>query len=390
MLFSKLAIWLALIGTTIARFCQNQTIQLRVTARNGVFDNLITPSTDLEAINFALAASKQRSNGTAQALTGYHTITGTYNLSTQYCTPDDRANAPNSTEPPILQILTHGIGFDKTYWDLAYNDYNYSYVKYSLDHGYHTLSYDRLGIGASSHGDPRNEIQTSLEVAALAQLTQLVRNGSFPGMSTRPRHVVHVGHSFGSVQTYEFTAMYPALSDAIVLTGFSTNLSFFDLFLAGGNWHQAYLATQGQQQQQPQPGEASGSAYPPGYLATGNAAADQYLFCFAPQFDPGLLAYVESVKQPVSIGELLTIGASLPRVNTFQGPALVISGSNDVPFCGGDCSNVLSSTRDALPQASPFMPHIEPVTGHGINVHYTAVNVYERILSFLETSGLAP
>jgi hypothetical protein len=115
MLFSKLAIWLALIGTTIARFCQNQTIQLRVTARNGVFDNLITPSTDLEAINFGLAASKQGSNGTAQALTGYHTITGTYNLSTQYCTPDDRANAPNSTEPPILQILTHGIGFDKTY-----------------------------------------------------------------------------------------------------------------------------------------------------------------------------------------------------------------------------------------------------------------------------------
>ncbi|KAL2824567.1 Alpha/Beta hydrolase protein [Aspergillus pseudoustus] len=367
----KLSLWLLPIGTTTARFCQNQTIQLQVTARNAVFDNLITPATDPEAVNFALAASKQGANGTAQALTGYNTITGTYQLSTQYCTPNDADTAANATVAPILQILTHGIGFDKTYWDLAYNGYNYSYVNYALDHGYHTLSYDRLGIGASSHGDPKNEIQTSLEVAALAQLTQFVRNGSFPGMPMGPRQIIHIGHSFGSVQTYELTALYPALSDAIVLTGFSTNLSFFNLFLAGGDWHQAHLAS------------SQGTAYAPGYLSTGNIAADQYLFCFAPHFDPGLLAYVETIKQPVSVGELLTIGITLQPVNAFPGPALVISGSNDVPFCGGDCTNAGAGMNDSTVISSSD-------TGHGINLHYAAQNVYERIQRFLESNGLAP
>ncbi|KAL3455471.1 hypothetical protein BJX64DRAFT_294999 [Aspergillus heterothallicus] len=282
-------ICLCLVGTAAARSCLNQTIDLQVTSRNGVFDNLITPTTDQEAVNFVLATSKQGSNGTAQALTGYNTTTGTYHLSTQYCKPSAESNSGNSTEaPPADNTLS-------IYWDLAYNAYNYSYVSFALDHGYHTLSYDRLGIGASSHGDPKSEIQTQFEVAALAQLTQLVRNGSFPGMPMAPRQIVHVGHSFGSVQTFELTALYPDLSDAIVLTGFSTNLSFFDHFLAGGNWHKASLE---------------------------------------PRFYPDLLAYVETVKQPVSVSELLTIGTTLPPTNPFPGPALVISGSNDVPFCG--------------------------------------------------------
>jgi len=39
------------------------------------------------------------------------------------------------------------------YWDLSFNDYNYSYVDYATSHGYSALSFDRLGIGNSSHGE---------------------------------------------------------------------------------------------------------------------------------------------------------------------------------------------------------------------------------------------
>ena len=44
--------------------------------------------------------------------------------------------------------MTHGIGFTRTYWDVPFNNYNYSYVCDAVDHyGYSTFTYDRLGIG---------------------------------------------------------------------------------------------------------------------------------------------------------------------------------------------------------------------------------------------------
>ncbi|CAG7998322.1 unnamed protein product [Penicillium salamii] len=61
---------------------------------------------------------------------------------------------------------------------------------------------DRLGIGKSSHGDPKNEIQTALEVESLAQIPQMIRNGNVPGLRKKPSKILHVGHSFGSVQSY--------------------------------------------------------------------------------------------------------------------------------------------------------------------------------------------
>jgi hypothetical protein len=47
-----------------------------------------------------------------------------------------------------------------------------------------------------------NEIQAYLEIAATAQLTMMLRNGTFPGANHTFKKVVHVGHSFGSAQTY--------------------------------------------------------------------------------------------------------------------------------------------------------------------------------------------
>ena len=80
------------------------------------------------------------------------------------------------------------------YWDSSYNNFNYSYVDVATDqYKYCTLAYDRLGIGNSSHGEPLNEIQSFLEVAALAELTIMLRNGTFPGVGTAFKTVTHVG-----------------------------------------------------------------------------------------------------------------------------------------------------------------------------------------------------
>lgn len=95
------------------------------------------------------------------------------------------------------------------------------------DYGYCTLSYDRLGIGNSSKADPYTVIQAPAEISALYNMSNALRQGSFPGVNITfngsANKIVHVGHSFGSQQTYQLTLAYPNISDAMVLTGFSFN-----------------------------------------------------------------------------------------------------------------------------------------------------------------------
>ena len=235
-------------------------------------------------------------------------------------------------------------------------------------------------------------------------------------------------HSFGSAQTYALVNAYPTISDGIVLTGFSTNASFFGYFAAGGAFVQANLN---------QPfrfGNLSASTaetvlnmysltnlvagvalspgldYPGGYLTNTDASSNQYLFLLPGYFDPMLLLYAEETKQPVTPGELLTIG-SLPPVNEFAGPVLVIAGcesdldasiedsmltpfpANDLPFCGGNCLATGNASVPSIPAtvalsfrkvpSNNFEAYIQPNTGHGINLHYNATGAYDVINNFL-------
>jgi pimeloyl-ACP methyl ester carboxylesterase len=352
---------LAVLAASVsAKQCINTTVPVNLTARQAVF-NLDVPQTNLEATDFILDMTQQGRNFTDLVLTGYNTTTGTYNISTQFCMPSN----DNSTSPTV-QVLTHGIGFDKTwgskigiltsrkltrnrYWDLSFNNYNYSYVNVATDqYKYCTLSFDRLGIGNSSHGEPLNEIQSFIEIAATVQLTQMLRNGSFPGVNHTFSKVVHVGHSFGSAQTYALANMYPNTTDGIVLTGFSMNGSFVSPFVAGGNFQQA-------NQNQPlrfsnitglqalnalsmyaeplvsyiSPIDLSAlpapQALPNGYLITSDIEGNKLQFFKPHYYDPAILELVERTKQPVTEGELLTL-ASLPMMNNFAGPVMLISG----------------------------------------------------------------
>jgi pimeloyl-ACP methyl ester carboxylesterase len=245
------------------------------------------------------------------------------------------------------------------------------------------LSYDRLGIGQSYIGEPVNEIQSALEIAALKALTDAVRAGEVCNVPAFQR-ILHAGHSFGSVQTYALTAMYPNVSDGIILQGFSQNGTFLPFFQLGGNFVQANL------------NEAL-AKYPDGYLAAGNPSAVQTNF-FAPGvFDPELLPVAFMTGQPVTVGELLTIGGATAGVNNFAGPVLVITGERDVPFCGGDCfkaptgfASIPETSKANFPSASVFNVSIVATAGHGLNLEYTAPQTYATMLDFFARNGLAP
>lgn len=209
-----------LAGLVSAKHCREITVPVTISGRNAVFDQTaLTPRSNIDVTNFMLQLSRQGGNYSADQLKGvsttqdleefavltnlqYANVQGTYHLATTYCAPDSGA-------PKTVQLLIHGIGFDRSYWNVPFNNFNYSYINQAVDHyGYATFSYDRLGIGMSQHGEPVNEIQTGLELAALKTLTDMIRAGSISGVPKFEK-VIHIGHSYGSVQTYALTAAYP-------------------------------------------------------------------------------------------------------------------------------------------------------------------------------------
>ena len=145
------------------------------------------------------------------------------------------------------------------------------------------------------------------------------------------------------------------------MTGFSMNASFTGYFGAGANFEQAYLnqpfrfgnvsSTAIEAILRMYFGNSSSTAvesmlnmysltdyvaglspspsprveYTPGYLTNANIGANQYLFALPGFFDPGLLLVGENTKQPVTVGELLTL-TSGPMENAYAGPVLVITG----------------------------------------------------------------
>ncbi|KAI4745867.1 alpha/beta-hydrolase [Aureobasidium sp. EXF-12298] len=448
--------FLALLGVaSAAKVCTNVTVPVYINARQAIFD-VPTLESNLDAVKFSLDFTNIGMNYTDVVTTGFQTVTGSYNISAKYCKPqgDNKAN-------PTVQVLTHGIGFDKSYWDLSYNNYNYSYIDVAVAAGYHTVSIDRFGIGNSSHADPLNIVQAPAEVSALHEITSMLRNGTFPSVSHKFGKVVHVGHSFGSLQSYLLTALYPGSSDGVVLTGFSMNATWLGRTLADWNLHLARLNSPLRFGNQSVSRSKTNTAWlgqsltsilqsalgaigidlsssdiwqeiattelgdiingwnatvapiaqnlPTGYLTWSDLTSNIYAFLNPGYFDVGAALFAESTKQPVTLGEIFTLGNGAPATTPHTGPALVLTGNedtvshatltdtpNDAIYCGTSCvstgnpdlPSIPAGVAAAFPNASKFEAYIQPNTGHGINFHYNATAAYAVIQNFLSSNGL--
>ena len=297
-------------------------------------------------------------------------VSGTYGIYSQLCFPNGTINATT------IQFLIHGVGFDRSYWNVAPN---YSYVDYAAEQGHTTFFYDRLGVGLSDHPDPLQTVQAELEVAIAHELVQLLRQGAISNHTFE--YVVGVGHSFGSLQTIGLTSQYPQDLDAAVLTGFSTSTTGMALFFSGLD---LTIASRNQPLRFPE--------LPNGYLISHSIESNQFAFFRAPGFDPALLNIAEATKQTFTVGEFLTT-ASIEMVSkNFTGPIDVVDGENDVPFCQGNCLipyNQAAAVKDALyPAASNGSDYyIAPGAGHGLNLHYAAPMAYEHIQNFIKANG---
>ncbi len=98
---------LVLASLATARQCSMLDIPVDISSRQGVFQK-VPVETNLDVGAFATRLNQYQKNYTATLLQGYQTLTGSYKISAQYCQPD-------SYNSGMIQLLTHGIGFDKTF-----------------------------------------------------------------------------------------------------------------------------------------------------------------------------------------------------------------------------------------------------------------------------------
>jgi pimeloyl-ACP methyl ester carboxylesterase len=307
-------------------------------------------------------------------------LTTTFNISAEYCTP--AVQGPNSS---TLQILTHGLGFNRSYWDFylpnATNDAEYSYINRITGAGYSTLSWNRLGIEPSTIADPYKIIQAPVELATLASLTLLARAGNISHVPI-PKKVVHVGHSWGSVLSLGLASVAPQLTDGIVLTGFSGLNQYQLLFVASSSFN---LASENAPKRFP------AKQYSTGYITWPDKAANQYAFLAYPYFDPAVLEVAEATKYPFTIGEFLSLSAIPSTAPNFKGPVLFLASEQDLIFCGSNCTGLYGTdgvTVEAFNGSSSVETYIQPRVGHGLNLHKNATGAYDVVLDWASRNGL--
>ena len=244
-------------------------------------------------------------------------------------------------------------------------------------------------------------------MAALETLTNMLRAGSVNEVP-KFNNIVHVGHSYGSIQTAGVLQSSPNIWDGVALTGFSTELIYLNFFELAADFINA---------------KALGADFPVGYFAPSGAPSLQESLVAPNAFDPALLQFLESTGIPPAIGEFLTLTAGAATQgppNKFTGPAIVVTGEYDLPFCGGNCmrsyngyKNIPSASKELFPKASRFetvigvfifiirehmrqglanrlLPPTVPKTGHGLNLQYSHPFTYNKVNQFFIDTGLGP
>jgi pimeloyl-ACP methyl ester carboxylesterase len=255
----------------------------------------------------------------------------------------------------VVHLLLSGATYGNVYWDFPLFPEIYSYVQSLTTAGYATLNIDRIGIGASSH--PAAD-QVTIQAAAFVahQLVQALRDGRIGSFSK----VVLVGHSLGSAIALSEQAQFGD-ADGLVLTGF--------LHATGPEFAQVpnlvYPA-------QIDPRFASQNL-PDGYFTTIPGARSA--FYFTPVADPNIIARDEQTKETLTPGEINTfppLVVSPTDAQSIHVPVLFVIGSQDNVFCTPPLCSEARLEAGLYPADAQVEVRVLPVTGHSINLHFTA------------------
>ncbi|KAL8722509.1 MAG: hypothetical protein Q9225_001025 [Loekoesia sp. 1 TL-2023] len=309
----------------------------------------------------------------ARSILGPAVVTGTYQIEATLCIPADTALGANVQ---TVQVLTYGIGLDKSYWDLAPGN---SHVDAAAAVGYATLAYNRLGVGQSDHPDPIQVVQCPADVEILHGLVQILRAGKLGSRSFK--YVIGVGQSYGSIVQLAQNAKYPQDVDAAVLTSFTSNVQSLPYTVLANNPAIANINS-----------PSRFGNLPNAYLVHDTAISVQLPFFRYPYFDQNIFDAVYTAKQTYTLGQQFTLPSIFTPAPAFTGPIDVVVGQHDFPFCFGECNasvDQAAATRTVLYPAAGTgsQSYIVPNVGHFFNAHYGAQQAFTQINNFLRKNN---
>ncbi|KAJ5287229.1 catalytic protein [Penicillium angulare] len=306
---------------------------------------------------------------------GTQLIRGNYSIYARLCLPDTAAKITNIK---TVQVLTHGVTLDNTYWDISPG---YSYIDAATEAGYATLSYDQLGVGNSDHPDPIQVVQAASQVAVTHALVQQLRNAKVGGYHFQ--NVVGVGHSAGSTLTQAVSIQYPNDWDAAILTGSVPNSYYLAITQASLNMVNANSQISGQFKD-----------LPTGYLTSQTEVGIQFAFYRWPNYDTAAFSRQVAHKSTYTIGVQLTLGGLLGSASSFAGPVDVVLGANDLDACGGNCTHPQNQAAlflsTSYPNASPgSQKYIAAGAGRAIAAHKSAGDSFAHMVNFLQSNQIS-
>lgn len=276
-------------------------------------------------------------------------------------------------EHETIQVLLHGITYDRFYWDPTVNTRKNSYVNHATRRGFTVLNLDRIGAGESDR--PPGELVTAASNAwVVHQVVEDLREGNIADVSFD--RVVLVGHSYGSLVSTLVATWYPDDADAVILTGVSHELTPTAAMILSANLIPAVSDP-----------VFAGSGMPLSYLtlATGIHAA-----LFNPSnADPDLITVDETAKDTVTTGEIDDLGLLFEPISLgLTVPTLMVIGDSDAIFCGNlvDCSTpetVLDYEAPFFSEAAALEVIVQRNSNHILTLHKNARSSYRQMTRWL-------
>jgi len=270
---------------------------------------------------------------------------------------------------PTVHLAVHGATYSHLYSAWPYEPETYSYADALIKAGYAVFTFDRIGIGQSSH-PPGASVTIAANAFVVHQLVQALRRGDIE--RARFERVVLVGHSLGSITSLAEASAYGDV-DGVVLTGLSHAVT-------------ASTASTLQFVQANQDPRFAGQDLDDDYLTTPPGTRES-AFYYAPVTDPQVVALDEQTKETVTTAELTSFASTLEPATSqaIHVPVLIVNGQFDQLVCGDGFALCASSATLAAGEAAYFSPEacletmVIPGSGHDLFLEPSAPATFAAI-----------
>ncbi|KAI0552290.1 alpha/beta-hydrolase [Xylaria curta] len=342
--------------------CRELQLPVSVSVPRFIINTTVTDDWDAASLTFNLTRRDSTKPADPLPISGLTSdaVDSIYQIGATVC----------GTGGPTL-ILTHGIIESKLYWRPTLEDsQEYSFVDAAVAAGYSVISYDRIGVGSSSKVNALNDAQFQVETAVLNSLVDYAHT------TMNATKVGLIGHSYGSYITVASASQSKV--DAIILTGFSGNFSYFGPFVAGAGFRVARM-------QNP----VRWGALDPGYLTSSDLYAETYVYYASPYFEHRVAEWSYNVgSEPFALAELPTLLNTTIDYEAITGSVYLLQGQYDVSACGGNCVGLLEDTKALFTGAKAVEAVDDLPAGHNLNLHKVAPKAFQMMFDFLRRHGV--